>query len=352
MNSTRLATKMENLASPASASKKRSKASKKKKGGGDLPPPNPSPSNPPFEAPIYDTDPDPISANEGDETDINSNDPDSNMPSNRQRVVPKREADISVILTTAHRADLTTLVDSIMEKLALQSTRPFDHLHLAVAQVNRVKVWNYGPAMEAAIAAADNIDNARNDDDNNGDDDDRFPEYGIKVYGFCKPSKSVQKQGEEAQAAPGQTSGETGADSKPNSKPLPAPSPAPAQTEVGEDADDDNGPKARTFIIAPIDADSVKATVPSMSELQKDVFSYFSKWKNTFQKRFNDLVVSRFPVNPNAGLPGQGQGPSRGGGAGAGPGGRGQQLQQGMIISLFSKQPPSLLPTLSFLGYH
>lgn len=299
---------------------KRSKASKKKKGGDNLPRP-PGPPDPTSEVnPVYDTDADPNSPNEGDDTDINSNDPDSNMPS-RPRVLPKREADITVILNSAQRAELTTLVDSILEKLTAQTTKPFEFLHLPVAQANRVKIWNYGPAMEAAISSAGFVDD---------DDDDRFPEHGIKVYGYSKPSKPIQKQGEEAQIAPGQTSGETGADSNP--KPKAAPAPAPAQTEGGEDVDDGGWPKAHTFIISPIDADSVKATVPSMSELQKDVNTYFTKWKNTFQKRLNDLIVSKFPASPNVGPPCQGQGPSRGGGAGAVHGGRGQQPKKGTIF--------------------
>lgn len=324
MESSRRAVKMETPSVPAPAPppnhntypnpNKRSKAAKKKKGGDSLPRlPDPTSEV----TPVYDTDADPNSPNEGDDTDINSNDPDSNMPS-RPRVLPKREADITVILNSAQRAELTTLVDSILEKLTAQTTKPFDFLHLPVAQANRVKIWNYGPAMEAAICNAGFADD---------DDDDRFPEHGIKVYGYCKSSKPIQKPGEEAQIAPGQTSGETGAESNPK----PKAAPAPAQTEGGEDADDGGWPKAHTFIISPIDADSIKATVPSMSELQKDVNTYFNKWKNTFQKRLNDLIVSKFPASPNVGPPCQGQGPSRGGGAGAVHGGRGQQPKKGII---------------------
>lgn len=332
MDLARCAAEMGNRTSPIHLPNKRPKTKKKK--GGDHPPPPPPPQHPPdlpSEALDYCTDAGVISPNEGDETDLNSNDPDANMPPNRQRPVPKREADVSLILTTAQRAELGTLVDSIMDKLGSQSTKPFEFLHLPVAQANRVKVWNYGPAMEAAIAACDH-------DANDWGDGDGFPENAIKVYGYCKPSKPVQQQGEETQATPGQASGEPGIDAKQTPAPSPAPNqvPSPALVDGGEDADDGNGPKARTFIIAQIDADSVKATVPSMSELQKDVVSYFAKWRNTFQKRLNDLVVPKFPANPTVGPPGQGQGPPRGGGAGAGivPGGRDQQPKQGAYTDL------------------
>lgn len=344
MDFSRRAAKMEGPPAPA-PSLAPNKRSKRKKKGGDPPthqPPPPPRPDLPSEVPANDTEANQNSANEGDETDNNNPiDPEANMPSKGQRPQPRREADISVILTSAQRIELGTLVDSIMEKLIIQSSKPFDFLHLPVAQANRVKVWDYGPALEKTISMGEVVDGVVADGD-------KRLEKRVKNQIDLKPAKPIQKPNGDAQATPGQTSGETGADSKPKSQ---APTPGPAHTEGYGDADDGDGPQARTYIFTQVNVDeNIPGTVPAMSELQKDAASYCVKWRTTFQKRLNDLVVPKFPANPNAGPPSQGQGALRGGGAGvgAGLGGRGQQPQQGNVFHsllriLLPSQQPSLL---------
>lgn len=264
------------------------------------------PADPPPNDAGYEPDGD-DSPNEDAGVEVTINDSDLNMPSNRQRPPPRREADMSSILSMAQRAELSTLVEAIMEKINTQVQKPFTFLGHPLAQKNRVQVWNYGPKMEAALAAVEPTAEP--------------PANGVVVHGYCKPSTSVQEQDDA-----GVTSepGETGAN----------PDPDQAQGQDAGDTDggaDDDG-KDPSIIIPEIDANSVEATVPSMSELQKDVSSYFGKWKTAFQKRFNDFVVPKFP-NSNAGPPGQGQGTSRGVTVGAGSSGRAQQPQQGKLMS-------------------
>lgn len=281
-----------------------SKASKK---GG-----NP-PADPPTNDAGYEPDAD-DSANEDTEVEVIINDSDLNMPSNRQRPPPRREADMSSIITTAQRAELSTLVDAIMEKISVQVQKPFSFLNHPLAQKNRVQVWNYGPCMEAALASADPIAES--------------PADGVVVYGYCKPGKSSQEQDD------------TGVISDPGETDTTPPDSDPAQGQDAGNTDDgaDDDGKVPSIIIPEIGANSVEAAVPSMSELQKDVSSYFGKWKAAFQKRFNDFVVPKFPVS-NAGPPGQGQGTPRGGVAGAGPSGKTQQPQQGKLIPSFRRCP-------------
>lgn len=198
---------------------------------------------------------------------------DSEMPKPRPQPI-KREADISLILSPPQRVDLAKLNEGIHFKIEEQVNKPFNFLHYPVAQVNRVKIWNYAPIVAAqmpqqASSRDTAINVAKSNDNGNG---------------------NVTKPGQ-------------------------------GQGEAQEDK-----PTAPRFI-PKIDANSVQPTAPSMSVLKDEAIQYFNKWKATFNKRFNDLVV---PHQPNfiGGPSRQGQGAPRGGGAGAGPAGR--NLQQGM----------------------
>lgn len=266
------------------------------------------PSDPPLNDAGYEPDAD-DSPNEDAEVEVTINDSDLNMPSNRQRPPPRREADMSSIINMAQRAELTTLVESIMEKINIHVQKPFTFLAHPLAQKNRVQVWNYGPIMEATLASVDPTAES--------------PANGIVVYGYCKPGKSGQEQDDAGVTS---DTGETEAN--------PDPDQAQGQDAGNTDGGADDDGKAPSIIIPEIGASSVEASVPSMSELQKDVSSYFGKWKTAFQKRFNDFVVPKFP-NSTTGPSGQGQGIPRGGAAGAVSSGRAQQSQQGELISCF-----------------
>lgn len=262
-------------------------------------------SDPPLNDAGYEPDAD-DSPNEDTEVEVTINDSDLNMPSNRQRPPPRREADMSSIINLAQKTELTTLVEAIMDKMSTQVQKPFTFLGHQVAQKNRAQVWNYAPAIEAALASVDPVTGP--------------PANGIVIHGYCKHSKSVQEL-DDAGATP--DPGETEV----------TPNPDRVQGQDAGNADgvaDDDG-KAPCVVIPEIDANSVEATVPSMSELQKDVSSYFGKWKTAFQKRFNDFVVPKFS-NSNAGPSGQGQSPFRGGMVGTGPSSRTQQPQQGKPV--------------------
>lgn len=262
------------------------------------------PADPPSNDAGYEPDAD-DSPNEDTEVEIITN--DSDMPSNRQRPPPRREADMSSIINAAQRAELSTLAEAIMEKISVQVQKPFSFLDHPLAQKNRVQVWNYGPCMEAALASVDPTAES--------------PAIGVVVCGYCKPGKSSQEQDDAGVTSdPGETEA------------TPDPDLAQGQDAGNTDGGADDDGKVPSIIIPEIGANSVDAAVPSMSELQKDVSSYFGKWKAAFQKRFNDFLVPKF-LNSNTGPPGQGQGIPRGGAAGAGSSGRAQQPQQGKLVS-------------------
>lgn len=271
------------------------------------------PSDPPLNDAGYEPDAD-DSANEDTEVEIITNDSDLNMPSNRQRPPPRREADMSSIINMTQRAELSSLVEAIMEKISIQVQKPFTFLGHSSAQKNRVQVWNYASVIEAALASFDPAAEP--------------PANGVVVYGYCKPCKSAQEQDDAGVTSdPGETEAN------------PDPDQAQGQDAGNADGGADDG-KAPSIIISEIGADSVEAAVPSMSELQKDVSSYFGKWKTAFQKRFNDFVVPK-STNSNTGPPGQGQGTPRGGTVGACSSGRTQQPQQGKLMSFVRRGPHS-----------
>lgn len=213
---------------------------------------------------------------------------DSEMPKPRPQPI-KREADISLILSPPQRVDMTKLNEGIHSKIEEQINKPFNFLHYPVAQVNRVKIWNYAPIVAAQMPPQ----TAHNTEAPCGGD-------------VAANSAKHSGNGNVNDTRPGQEQGEA-----PEGK-----------------------PQAPCFI-PKIDANSVKPTAPSMSVLKDEAIQYFNKWKATFNKRFNDLVV---PTQPsfNGGPSRQGQGAPRGGGAGPGPAGRNLQQGTNSFIQVFS----------------
>lgn len=220
---------------------------------------------------------------------------DSEMPKPRPQPV-KRDADISLILTPAQRIDMVKLNEGIHAKLEEQVMKPFNYLHLPVAQGHRIKMWNYAPAVAAQTPK---------------------PAAGTDAASTTASTHSTN--------ASASASGNPG---KPGKDQVEAQEEAPAEAPVPR-------------FIPKIDADSVKPTVSSMSVLKEEATQYFNKWKMTFNKRFNDLIVPNQP-NFNGGPSRQGQGAPRGGGAGAGPAGR--IPQQGMLGN--SSSPIRLLSSV------
>lgn len=213
-------------------------------------------------------------------TEAEGDDEEGDMPKSRPQTV-RREADISLILNLPQRIDLTKLNDGIMLKLEDHLAKPFNFLNHPVAQINRIKVWNYEPVVEAQKAAQASQAASTNPttETNNGD---------------SNPNKPGEEQGE--------------------------------------------GQEAKPRFIPTIDANSVKPVAPSMSVLEDEAGQYFIKWKTSFNKRLNDLIVPN-QSGPAVGPSRQGQGGPRGAGvgtgAGAGPAGRNQQ-QQGKVSCLSS----------------
>lgn len=77
---------------------------------------------------------------------------DDDMPKPRTQPV-KREADISLILTPPQRHDLTRLNEEIHDKVFEQISKATRFLDHPRAQAGRVQIWNYAPAVEAAIVS-------------------------------------------------------------------------------------------------------------------------------------------------------------------------------------------------------
>lgn len=229
------------------------------------------------------------------DTDAEDDQDDANteMPKPRPQPV-KRDADISLVLTPAQRVDMLRLNEAIHAKVEEQIMKPYNYLHVPVAQLNRVKIWNYGPVVAAhmpqSAAEAGNVNSNASTKSTTGNANGNGD--------FNKPSKEQGEAQENATEA----------------------SPIPR-------------------FIPKINANSVKPTVSSMSVLKDETTQYFNKWKLTFNKRFNDLVVPN-QSSFNGGSSRQGQGVPRGGGAGAGSASR--FGQQGMS----SGHPiPDIVPT-------
>lgn len=218
---------------------------------------------------------------EDDQDDTNTE-----MPKPRPQPV-KRDADISLVLTPAQRLDMLRLNEAIHAKVEEQIMKPYNYLHVPVAQANRVKIWNYGP-----IVAAQMPQTAAEASTASITASAKLTAGNVNGYGdLNNPSK---EQGE-------------------------------AQENVTEAI-----PVPR--FIPKINADSIKPIVSSMSVLKDETTQYFNKWKLTFNKRFNDLVVP-IQSNFNGGPSRQGQGVPRGGGAGPGSAGRfGQQGTSSVLL--------------------
>lgn len=217
------------------------------------------------------------------DTDAEDDQDDANteMPKPRPQPV-KRDADISLVLTPAQRVDMLRLNEAIHAKVEEQIMKPYNYLHVPVSQLNRVKIWNYGPVVaaqmpqSAAEAEASNANTAVSNKSTTGN-----------ANGNGDSNKPGKEQGEAQENTTEAT-------------PIPR-------------------------FIPKVNANSVKPTVSSMSVLKDETTQYFNKWKLTFNKRFNDLVVPN-QSSFNGGPSRQGQGVHRGGGAGAGAASRfGQQ---------------------------
>lgn len=216
---------------------------------------------------------------------------DPDMPRPRPQPI-KRDADISLVLSPAQRVDMVKLNEGILAKLEEQINKPFAFLHYPIAQVNRVKIWNYAPVVAKQKAefmaqtgqSADGTDAASTNT--------AASTNSASGIGNGELSKFGLQQGDAKKKAP-------------------------------------NEPR----FVPNINAESVQPTVSSMSVLKDEATQYFTKWKFTFNKRFGDLIVPQSSFN--VGAPRQGQGASRGGGAGVVHGPAGRVPQQGMFSALF-----------------
>lgn len=95
----------------------------------------------------------------GPDPDANgvANGDEDDMPRPRPQPV-KREADIDLILTPPQRLDLTRLSDEIQVKVFEHITKATKFLDHPKAQVGRVQIWNYAPAVKAAREAQETED--------------------------------------------------------------------------------------------------------------------------------------------------------------------------------------------------
>lgn len=214
---------------------------------------------------------------------------DPEMPKQRPQPV-KREADISLVLNSAQRLDMVKLNEGIHAKLEEQVVKPFNYLHLPVAQTHRIKMWNYAPAVAIQTRDRPVVVNATS----------------------TSALANTTSTGTNGSGDPNKTGNEQ----------------VTAQEKAPAAASATSPP-----FIPKIDVDSVRPNVSSMSVLKEEAIQYFNKWKATFNKRFNDLIVPNQP-NFNSGPSRQGQGAPRGGGAGAGAGPAGRIPQQGMFSGL------------------
>lgn len=189
------------------------------------------------------------------------------MPKPRPPLV-RRDVDISVILNPSQRIELIKLSEAIMAKVEENMHKPFNFLDHPVAQVNRVKIYNYKPVVAAQKAQA-----AAHADKNSN--------TGAKpVATHGKKQETIPEEGEPSEVKP--------------------------------------------KFVPKIDVNSVKPMPSTMSVLKDDSTLYFNKWKHLLNKRMNDLITPT-QSNLSAGPSRQGQGGPRGGGAGAGPAGKNQQ---------------------------
>lgn len=223
------------------------------------------------------------------ESDAEDGQEDTEMPKPRPQPV-KRDADISLILTPAQRVDMLRLNEGIHSRLEEQVLKPFNYLHLPVAQTHRVKIWNYGPAVAAQMPKPADAAGTSS------------------IAATISTTKANTIAGGNASIG--------------NSK-----------TQKDQTESQQEGFPATSIprFTPKINADNVNDTVSSMSVLKEEASQYFNKWKITFNKRFNDLVVPSQP-SFSGGPPRQGQGAPRGGGVGPRAGPTGRLTQQGVSI--------------------
>lgn len=228
-----------------------------------------------------DADVDAVDADADAELDVDADE----MPK-RPLPPPKRDVDISPVLNWQQRLQFDALNQGILANIEAQAMKPFKFLDHPVAKQHRVKVWDFGPAFAAAQAAQ--------------------PPPGPENN---NPTTPTTGGGDEAAAATTFATGDGGT--------------------TKEDGAEHSSPEPCTAI--QVDVNSVQAVVPSMNLLKEEATQYFNKWKATFLKRCNDLVVPKQSIS-DAGTSRQGQGALRGGGTGAGRGGK--LPQEGMSSSL------------------
>lgn len=225
-----------------------------------------------------DADVDAVDADADAELDVDADE----MPK-RPLPPPKRDVDISPVLNWQQRLQFDALNQGILANIEAQALKPFKFLDHPVAKQHRVKVWDFGPAFAAAQAAQ-----PPGPENNN--------------------PTTTTGGGDEAAAASTLATGDG---------------------TTKEDGAEHSSPAPCTTI--QVDANSVQAVVPSMNLLKEEATQYFNKWRATFLKRCNDLVVPKQSIS-DAGTSRQGQGALRGGGTGAGRGGK--LPQEGMSSSL------------------
>lgn len=198
--------------------------------------------------------------------------PDADEMPKRPPPPPRRDVDISMIINWQQRLQFDALNQAILANIETQATKPFNFLDHPVAKQHRVKIWNFGPAFAAAVQDT-------------------------------QPTSANDSTAD-----------------------------APKASEKGDASTKEDGaqPSAAPRIVIKVDASSVQSTVPSMNLLREEATQYFNKWKATFLKRCNDLIVPKQSIS-DTGTSRQGQGALRGGGTGAGRGGRYQQ--EGMLSS-------------------
>ncbi|PSS00521.1 hypothetical protein BD289DRAFT_450297 [Coniella lustricola] len=199
------------------------------------------------------------------DTEVEGDGDAAEMPKPRLPPV-RREIDISSILNSSQRVELTRLSEAILAKLEENLQKPFNFLDHPVAQVNRVQIFNYAPVVAAQKAEFD----------------------------------AANKTSTEASSAPAN---------------------GMKQDTIPEDGE---APESKPQFVPKIDVNSVKPMPSTMSVLKDDTNLYFNKWKHALHKRLNDLITPSQSTS-SAGSSRQGQGGSRGGGAGGGPAGKNQQ---------------------------
>lgn len=90
--------------------------------------------------------------NQDPDADGDADGDEDDMPRPRPQPV-KREADIHIILTAPQRLDFNKLSEEILNKVYEQVAKATKFLDHPKAQVGRVQIWNYAPAVKAAREA-------------------------------------------------------------------------------------------------------------------------------------------------------------------------------------------------------